>query len=78
MAEMTAPASYPVRLDVEYPGQQSRWKALFRLPLAIPVLLFAYTLQSGTVLAIWVTILLRGRIPRWLFDFQVAVNRWRR
>lgn len=78
MAEFAvpAPAPYPVRLDVDYPERQSRWKALLRLPLAIPVLLFAYVLQGGAVLAIWIVILLRGRIPRWLFDFQVSVNRW--
>jgi hypothetical protein len=28
------------------------------------------------MLAIWVTIVLRARIPRWLFDFQVALMRW--
>jgi len=31
---------------------------------------------GGVVLAIWVTIVLRARIPRWLFDFQVALLRW--
>ena len=38
----------------------------------------AYTagVTGGVVLAIWVTIVLRARIPRWLFDFQVALMRW--
>jgi hypothetical protein len=31
---------------------------------------------GGVMLAIWVTIVLRARIPRWLFDFQVALLRW--
>jgi len=31
---------------------------------------------GSIVLAIWVTILLRRNIPRWLFDFQVAVHRF--
>ena len=31
---------------------------------------------GGVALAIWVTIVLRARIPRWLFDFQVALMRW--
>ncbi len=26
--------------------------------------------------AIWIAIVLRGRIPRWMFDFQVALTRW--
>jgi len=76
MAEAAVPARYPVRLDVEYAEAQSRWKALLRPPLSVPVLIFIYLLQSGSILAIWAAILVRGRIPRWLFDFQVAVNRF--
>jgi len=37
---------------------------------------YAAGLAGGVVLAIWVTIVLRARIPRWLFDFQVALMRW--
>ena len=76
MTEAAVPARYPVRLEVDYPEQQSRWKALLRLPLSIPVLIFASLLQGGVALAIWAAILVRGRIPHWLFDFQVALNRW--
>lgn len=97
MTEQTAPARYPVRLEVDYPETQSRWKALFRLFLAIPVLIFVALLTgggggageatrrggefaaagtSGVIVAIWVTIVLRQRIPRWLFDFQAWVNRF--
>ena len=76
MTELVASAPYPVRLDVEYLEAQSRWKALFRLPLAIPLLIFTYLLSGGVAGAIIAAILVRGRIPRWLFDFQVGVNRW--
>jgi len=76
MTEPAVPAPYPVRLDVEYPEAQSRWKALFRLPLAIPLLIFTYLLSGGVAGAIIAAILVRGRIPRWLFDFQAGVNRW--
>jgi hypothetical protein len=31
---------------------------------------------GAVTLAIWVTIVLRARIPRWLFDFDVALMRW--
>jgi hypothetical protein len=93
----TAASAYPVTLEVGYPERQSRWKTLFRLFLAIPVLLF-FLVLSGTfwarhwpdgrtaiysagaagavTLAIWITIVLRARIPRWLFDFDVALMRW--
>ena len=76
MTELTAQPPYPVRLEVDYPAQQSRWKALLRLPLSIPIFIFAYLLQGGVAPAIWAAILVRGRIPRWLFDFEVALNRW--
>jgi hypothetical protein len=31
---------------------------------------------GAVVLAIWITIVLRARIPHWLFDFEVALLRW--
>jgi len=31
---------------------------------------------GSIIVAIWATILVRGRIPHWLFDFQVALNRF--
>jgi hypothetical protein len=92
MAEMTLPpqpqlaaaspppARYPVSVDVAYPARQSRWKALFRLPLSIPVLILSWLLGSalyGVVLVMWVVVLLRGRIPHWMFDAVVATNRVR-
>ncbi|MEX1254211.1 MAG: DUF4389 domain-containing protein [Dehalococcoidia bacterium] len=71
---------YPVRFEVEYQERQSRWKALFRIPLALPAFLFAYlalgTAIYSTLPVMWIIILVRGRIPRWLFDFQVGANRF--
>ena len=31
---------------------------------------------GGIIAAIWATIIVRGRIPRWLFDFQVGFHRF--
>ncbi len=76
---MAVAAPYPVTLEVDYPERQSRWKTLLRLFLAIPVLIFAAIVagaQEATVLGMWIAIVLRARIPRWLFDFQVALLRW--
>ncbi len=73
------PAPYPVQFDVDYPERQSRWKALLRIPLTVPALLFAgLALYSAflALLVMWLAILIRGRIPRWLFDFQVGVARF--
>jgi hypothetical protein len=91
---------YPVRVVMEYPGQQSRLATLFRIFLVIPVFIFlalvgggswdgswdtdgaqqggmfAGGIAGGIILAIWATILVRGNIPHWLFDFQVGLNRF--
>ncbi len=70
---------YPATLEVDYPERQSRWKTLLRLFLAIPVLIFAYVLSSAVsamAVAGWIAIVLRGRIPRWMFDFQVRLIDW--
>ncbi len=49
---------------------------LARLPLALPVLFFSVLLNVGATLATWAAILVSGRIPPWLFAFQVNVGRW--
>jgi hypothetical protein len=75
-----APPPYPISVDVVCPPRQSRWKAFFRLPLSIPVLLFSWLLGSllyGLAFVMWTAVLVRGRIPRWLFDAVVAANRAR-
>jgi hypothetical protein len=36
----------------------------------------AGSLGGGVVVAIWAAVLVKGRIPRWLFDFQVGLNRF--
>ena len=76
---MEAGVAYPVTLAVDYPERQSRWKTLLRLFLAIPVFVFALFIvgaQWAMACAIWIAIVLRGRIPRWMFDSQVALTRW--
>ena len=76
---MEAGTAYPVTLAVDYPERQSRWKTLLRLFLAIPVFVFALFIvgaQWAMACAIWIAIVLRGRIPRWMFDSQVALTRW--
>ena len=37
---------------------------------------FALGTAGSVVVASWLAILVRGRIPRWLFDFEVALTRW--
>ena len=72
-------APYPVIFEAAYPERLSRWKTLLRIFLAIPVLIFWEVVSSAlgaVVVASWLAIIVRGRIPRWLFDFLVALHRW--
>jgi hypothetical protein len=100
-ADGGAPARvYPVRLSMVYPERLSRLSTVFRIILAIPVLIFVALIGGGSnftgfgdqagdnarnisiggagalLLAIWATIIVRQRIPTWLFNFQVAVHRF--
>jgi hypothetical protein len=75
---------YPVTFEAAYPERLSRLSTAFRLLLFIPIAIFwavvGAAVFSGTAGAVavasWLAILVRGRIPRWLFDFQVALYRW--
>jgi hypothetical protein len=72
-------APYPVIFEAICPEQVSRWKTLLRIFLAIPVLIFwavVSTADRGVIVASWLAIIVRGRIPRWLFSFLVALYRW--
>ena len=74
---MAEAAPYPVTFEAVYPERLSRLSTFFRLLLSIPVLIFWAVIGGiNAVLPAWLAILVRGRIPRWLFDFQVALNRW--
>jgi hypothetical protein len=81
---MAEAAPYPVTFEAVYPDRLSRLSTFFRLLLFIPVAIFwavvGAAVFSGTASAVavasWLAILVRGRIPRWLFDFQVALYRW--
>jgi Domain of unknown function (DUF4389) len=74
---------YPVTLEIDPPERQSRWKTLFRLPLAIPALMVSSALLTGGVRAggysaglafsvaflLWWVGLFLGRVPRGMRDF---------
>ena len=47
-----------------------------RLPLGLPVVFFSALLNVGAMLAIWAAVLVSGRVPLWLFAYQVNVGRW--
>ena len=71
---------YPATLEIEYPEQSSRLKALFRWLLIIPhwiiTALLGYLVPLLVFFAL-VAVLFTGRYPRTLFDFNLGMNRWR-
>ena len=79
--ETTAAAAqgYPLRYDVEYPEELSRWLIFVKWLLVIPhtIILYALSIAAGVIGFIaFFAILLTKRYPRGLFDFVVNVNRW--
>lgn len=73
------PGAYPVRLDARLDPGLGRWQWLVKWFLAIPHLLVLALLWLAfvplTVVA-GVVILVTGRYPRPIFDFNVGVVRW--
>ena len=63
--------SYPVDLEIAFPERQSRWKTLFRLPLALPALLVSSALSFVQLVCAvlgWFVSLALGRMPEGLRD----------
>ena len=69
---------YPVRMEFAGPLERySRPKTLFRLILAIPIVILRYAinllLEIGAIGA-WFVIVITGKLPRGLFDVMVLAN----
>jgi len=75
----TSPAAYPLRVEADLDPQLSRWLWLVKWLLVIPhviALFFLWiALLFSTVFAFF-AILITGRYPRPIFDFNVGVLRW--
>jgi len=70
---------YPLRFDIEYPEQLSRWLIFVKWLLAIPHFLILYALSAVANIITFIAffaILFTGRYPRGLFDFVVNIYRW--
>lgn len=75
---MSSPA-YPVRVDATLDDHLSRWLWLLKWLLAIPhYIVLAFLWLAFVVLSVvaLVAIVITGRYPRGIFDFNVGVLRW--
>jgi hypothetical protein len=75
----TAPSSYPLQLEGALASRLSRWLWLVKWLLVIPhviVLVFLWIAFMVLWLVALVAILVTGRYPRAIFDFNVGVLRW--
>jgi hypothetical protein len=73
------PGEYPLTLDIPYPERQSRWRLFIRWFAVIPnqiVFTFVQIAWTITMFFAWFAILITGRYPRGLFNFNVGVQRW--
>ena len=73
------PSAYPVRFDIGYPEQLSRWKIFVKWILAIPHFIIIYLLQAVNSVLVFIAffaILFTKKWPRGMFDFSVQIQRW--
>ena len=76
---MSTSPVYPLQLEGEKASQLSRWLWLVKWLLLIPHAITLVVLWIGVVVSTVITffaILITGRYPRSLFDFNLGVLRW--
>lgn len=70
---------YPVNYEADFNPAPNRWTTFFRPLLAIPwiiVAVFWGILFLFTHLFAWVAIIVTGRYPEWLYEFNSGVVRF--
>jgi hypothetical protein len=70
---------YPISYEADFNPEPNRWTTFFRLLLAIPWLIVATfwaLLFIFTHFFAWVAVVVLGRYPRWLYEFNSGVVRF--
>jgi hypothetical protein len=70
---------YPISYEVDFNPEPNRWTTFFRLLLAIPWLIVATfwgLLFLFTHFFAWVAVVILGRYPQWLYEFNSGVVRY--
>lgn len=70
---------YPIDYEADFNPTPNRWTTFFRLILAIPwiiVLYFWVILVFFTHIFAWVAVVILGRYPEWLYNFNSGVIRY--
>jgi Domain of unknown function (DUF4389) len=70
---------YPISYEADFNPTPNRWTTFFRLILAIPwiIVLYVYLiLVAFTHLFAWVAVVILGRYPLWLYNFNSGVVRY--
>ena len=75
----TSPGTYPLRVEGELDASLSRWLWLVKWLLVIPhviVLVFLWIGLAFSTAVAFFAILITGRYPRAIFDYNAGVLRW--
>jgi Domain of unknown function (DUF4389) len=70
---------YPLAYEADFNATPNRWTTFFRLILAIPWLIVAYVYLIAaffTHVFAWVSVVILGRYPQWLYSFNSGVVRY--
>jgi hypothetical protein len=70
---------YPIVYEADFNPEPNRWTTFFRPLLAIPWLIVGYVYVIAAVfthLFAWVAVVILGRYPQWLYNFNSGVIRF--
>ena len=75
---MQAPSDeYPARLDIDYVESLNRISTLLRPIYILPIVVLAAFVPAALTIPVVLMLLFRRRYPRWWFDFNLELTRFR-